>query len=187
MGELFNDVVLASFGVAVLVMPGWACGGDTSSQPHAAASAFAREVTELCNLTPTGDSLSTPLEDALSRGVAVFQPEQAERCLLWLRDHGCLHSTEPGVLSYLELRLPGLCRLAYAGSIPPGEPCSASAACAGDSSCLAEVDFGAGRCKPRLAAGEACVGVDACAAEDEQIPNCARNEEGKRRCSVESR
>jgi hypothetical protein len=161
-------------------------GGPSEAVPStlAPASSFEREVAELCDLVPSGDGLSVGLRNALTKGEARFQPEEAARCITWLRENGCLHAGTPEMLSYLVLRLPGLCRLAYIGSVPTGGQCSHSVACTDDAHCQA-VSESSAHCVPRVPPGAQCFSPDECSVSAEEIPACAPSPDGDRQCAVD--
>ena len=144
-----------------------ACGEEERTDVLAPASAFERQVAELCGLQPQGDSLG-----ALTEGQTTLQPDEAARCIAWLRDNDCRHLEAPGEFSYLVLRLPGVCRRAYRGNIGQDGQCAASAACAGDSYCQVYSETSS-KCEARLPPGETCSSFDECSVADEQVPNCA--------------
>lgn len=164
-----------------------ACAGDTSTTDDLApARAFEREVAGLCGLTLTGDPMSGALGTALAEGQARFEAAEATQCLAWLRANGCshAHAEAQNSLALLLIKLPGLCRSAYSGSVAIGEACSHSVACAGDSYCKA-ISETLAQCAPRSLVGEPCFSLEECSVTDEQVPDCLPDSAGTKRCAAE--
>jgi hypothetical protein len=174
--RLLRIASVAAYGTA-------GCGGNTDSPDLAAPTAFERSVLELCGLEPSDDPLHQRLRSSLVAGQATFHPEEAERCVSWLRENGCLHVDGPG-LSFFELRLPGICRHAYSGNVAVGDACTSSEACLGDSYCRAHGES-LSTCESRSAAGAECQSIDQCSVLEAEIPNCLPDDAGVSRCSPE--
>lgn len=188
---LGRGVVAVVVGVSVAAA---ACGNVEGSDVLAPASAFERQVAELCDLQPQGDPLSGRLRTALSQGQTTFQPDEAARCIAWLRDNGCPHGDGAYAFSYFVLRLPGVCRRAYRGNIARDGQCADHAACAGDSYCQVYYAEGSespstepktsSRCEARLPPGETCISFEQCSVADEQVPDCASQADGTAQCTT---
>ena len=174
--RLLRIASVAAFGTA-------GCGGNTDSPDLAAPTTFERSVSELCGFEPSDDPVNQRLRSSLVAGQATFQPEEAERCVSWLRENGCLHADVPG-LSFFVLRLPGICRHAYSGSVAVGDSCTIGEACLGDSYCRAYTET-LSTCESRSTAGVECQSIDECSVSEAEIPNCLPDDAGVSRCIAE--
>jgi hypothetical protein len=171
--RLLRAASVAAFGTV-------GCGGNTSSPDLAAPTSFERDVLELCGLEPNGDPLGGRLRDSLVAGETIFQPEEAARCVSWLRENGCRHMDGPGLVFFV-LRLPGVCRHAYLGNVAVGEPCPLSEACMGDAHCRPYTESWS-ICESRSPAGGECHSVDECSVLETDVPNCVPDDVGVSRC-----
>jgi hypothetical protein len=159
------------------------CGGS-ASRDFDAADRFERELAATCDLESRG--LTDGRRAELRAGTTIYQEEQAARCLAFLDRNSCVHASpkEAIGLGYFVLRLPGICRSVYAGTLALGEPCSESAQCEGDAYCAITGEVGPGTCTARTAPGTPCTSDGSCSVTEEQIPECVLAADGTRQCSA---
>lgn len=169
---------------ALLIGVVGACAGSSSeSSPTDSAEAFERALAAACELQ--GGGLTQRRASALEAGTATFRKPEAARCLSFLEEHPCRHGSGDGLLAGLALRLPGVWRAAYAGTLAPGEDCGDDVECAGDSFCGTENDAMTTTCKARRPAGTLCSDIGNCSVSEEQVPDCVPDSDGARRCVAE--
>jgi hypothetical protein len=91
-------------------------------------------------------------EEAIAAGTLVYDGTKVDDCLAAIEALGCDFGSD---------RIPAVCEEAFAGTVPPGMPCSLDAECMGDGFCSIS-SMCPGVCATLVAAGGECEDSDQC-------------------------